>query len=152
MLESSEKQAYLEKRPGFSGRTNGSFSKDGRKNIGKLIMDGVTFRDACRAEAPKCLELLKLARDNEDVPFPTRVAAAIHLLDRGYGKPKESLEVTQGRPLASLDVEAIRAEIEALRAGESAERVIECTDAVIVPGSAVALFAPDYPVEQPTDE
>lgn len=120
MLETSEKQAYLAKRPGFGGVTRGSFSKGGRKNPGKVLWDGVTFRDACRAEASKCLQLLKKARDSDEVPWAIRVQAANALLDRAFGKAVQQLEVAQVRPLAELPWDELRAEIAALRGRESA--------------------------------
>ena len=129
----------------FGGPTSTSFRKnDGRPRYrGKVLWDGMTFRDICRAEASKCLKLLKLARDNEKVPWVIRVQAANALLDRAFGKATQPLEIAQTRPLGELDREAIRSEIEALRTGGSAsQRVViegEYQDASVQPvtGGAV---------------
>jgi hypothetical protein len=143
--ESPAKSEYLAKRPGFGVRTGGSFAKgDGRpRKKGKVLWDGITFRDACRAEVGKCLKLLKKARDDESVPWVVRVAAARELLDRGFGKSTQHLEVSQRRPLSELNREELRQEIEALRAQESPRQRVtvdgECSDVSAEPVTGTAV-------------
>jgi len=56
----------------------------------KAVMpDGRTLSEAAREHSPKALKVLVDALGNPDTAF----AAAKELLDRGFGKPAQSLEV-----------------------------------------------------------
>lgn len=56
----------------------------------KAVMpDGRTLSEAARGHSPKALQVLVAALEDPDTAF----AAAKELLDRGFGKPAQSLEV-----------------------------------------------------------
>jgi hypothetical protein len=64
-------------RPAQSGNTRGR----PRKYHEALHLAGAATPEAVRL-------LLKCMRD-EEAPWPARLAAAVHLLDRGWGKPRD---------------------------------------------------------------
>jgi len=49
------------------------------------------FRELCRAKTQKAIETLEACLDDKDPKV--RVAAAVALLDRGWGRPATTLEV-----------------------------------------------------------
>ena len=80
--------------PGQSGNPGGRPKQDN------------SLRDACRAHTDKAVEVLVLALDDENTK--NRVIAANALLDRGYGKPAQSMELGSDPDKPLLLQEVIR--------------------------------------------
>lgn len=78
-------------RPG-AGRRKGSANKA-----------TVVVRDAAQAFTEDALSTLSKIMKDDEAPAAARVAAANALLDRGHGKPKQSVEASgpEGAPLQS---------------------------------------------------
>ena len=66
-------------KPGQSGNPNGR-----PKIVGEL-------RDLARERTAEALETLLSVMTNTEAPAAARVSAAAHILDRGYGKPQQSI-------------------------------------------------------------
>jgi hypothetical protein len=49
-------------------------------------------REAAKLLTGKAMKTLEDALDDPDCPWPTKVTAAAHILDRGWGKPKEHVQ------------------------------------------------------------
>lgn len=50
-----------------------------------------SIKDAAREYTTKALETFIACIDSPEAPWPAKVAAASHILDRGYGKPSTVL-------------------------------------------------------------
>jgi hypothetical protein len=72
--------------------------------------------DLARSYSTDAIEGLAAIAKDKEKPAQARVAAWNALLDRGYGKPAQSLEVTPGRPLDGLDDSELATTLEAIRA------------------------------------
>lgn len=140
--ETSEKSAYLAKRPGFSGRTSGTFQKgaDSRRPAGLRLEDGRTLASIARKKSPELLRLLYKAAKNEDVPWPVRVRCAELVIERGHGKPVQPVLQATERPIDAYTLE----ELQAIAEGrlprlvhESAGRTVESECTEISDGSVV---------------
>lgn len=100
----SEDQANIKpksKRGGFragAGRPKGSRNK-------ATLLEKRTIVDLAKDHAPAALAALVRVMTAPNAPLPAVVAAANSLLDRGYGRPVQSLEHTgkDGGPIATLD-------------------------------------------------
>lgn len=68
-------------RPG-AGRKPGQVSK-AKREIAEMAKD----------HAAKALEVLVSVANNAKSPAPARVSAATAILDRGYGKPRQSVDM-----------------------------------------------------------
>lgn len=69
---------------------------------GRAKVDG-DLRELARAKSPEMLDVLvKIALD-EDKAAAARVTAASAVLDRGYGKPPQSLADPDGNPISWMD-------------------------------------------------
>jgi len=83
-----------------------------------VLPDGRTIADVAREHTADAIETLaKIMRDDEQ-PGAARVSAANAILDRGWGRPKQELDV---------DVKNESALVEAIRRGN--ERVRAMTEA-----------------------
>lgn len=49
------------------------------------------LREACRAKTEKAIKTLERVMDNKKAPPAAKVAAACAILDRGYGRPAQSI-------------------------------------------------------------
>jgi hypothetical protein len=65
----------------------------------KLVED---LRVAARELTPNALRTLEAINDDETAPPAARISAAKEILDRGWGKPKESLDVSRRMTLEDL--------------------------------------------------
>lgn len=76
------------------------------------------LREACRAKTEKAINALVRILDNKKSPAAAKVAAACALLDRGYGKPAQSIamNLTDSRYVVS---EYTDAELEKIANGGS---------------------------------
>jgi hypothetical protein len=52
------------------------------------------MRMACRAQGPASIATLIAIRDNATATYSTRVLAACALLDRGWGRPAQTIDAT----------------------------------------------------------
>ena len=90
-MQTSQFDIQPPKRPGLKKgqKHSGSFRKghDPRRMSVKKYADGQTFRQLCQERSGEALELLIGIMQDEAEDKKTRMAAAIHVLDRGYGKP-----------------------------------------------------------------
>jgi hypothetical protein len=50
--------------------------------------------ELARSHSPKAIETLVEIMNNETAPPAARIAASIAILDRGYGKPAQTLDTT----------------------------------------------------------
>jgi hypothetical protein len=92
-------------------------------NAGGLSREKRGLIDLARERSPAALDKIFAIMNDETVPPAVQLAAAGMILDRGYGKPRQSVEVEkQGRTLESI-LQAIaaarRAEAEAQERGDS---------------------------------
>lgn len=74
----------------------------------------IHLRDLARQHTQAAVDTLVLALKSEN--DRTRVAAAEALLDRGYGKPQQNMDITHHKsPLNDLDAPTLAALADALR-------------------------------------
>lgn len=75
-----------------------------------------------RAHAPDAISTLKSIMANEKAPPAARISAAAAILDRGYGKPKQDLEIRQPdlSRLSDDELDALERLMEKVEAGEQA--------------------------------
>jgi hypothetical protein len=64
--------------------------------------------ELARSHAPEAIETLALIMANPQAPPAARVAAANGILDRGYGRPKETVDHTVRTTLEDLVMESYR--------------------------------------------
>ena len=64
-------------------------------------------REAAKALTPKALVTLERVMDDPKAPHSARVSAATHVLDRGWGRPKEIVDATVKRTSIEDFVKAI---------------------------------------------
>jgi hypothetical protein len=103
---------------------NGRWLAGGQSpNAGGLSREKRGLIDLARERSPAALDKIFAIMNDETVPPAVQLAAAGMILDRGYGKPRQSVEVEkQGRTLESI-LQAIaaarQAEAEAQERGDS---------------------------------
>lgn len=66
------------------------------------------MRVAARELTPNALRTLEAINDDETAPPAARISAAKEILDRGWGKPKESLDVSRQMTLEDLVLASFR--------------------------------------------
>ena len=98
---------------------NGRWLPGGRSpNAGGLSREKRELIDLARERSPAALDKIFAIMNDETAPPAVQLAAAGMILDRGYGKPRQSVEVEkQGRSLEDI----LRAIYEA-REAEAQER------------------------------
>ena len=76
----------------------------------------------CKIETLKCIETLKKVRDDVSAPPQARVKASEAILDRGWGKPTQAVEMTvdDKRSPAELTRDELAAEAARILAGDRA--------------------------------
>lgn len=62
------------------------------------------IRDIARKAAPKMVSILVTIAEDEEQPAAARAAAANHVLDRGYGKPAQTMADEDGNAVSWIDV------------------------------------------------
>lgn len=83
--------------PRWGGRAKGTLNK-------RTLEQGVTVSELAQKYAPEAIEtLVQIMRVSES--DPAKIAAANSLLDRGYGKPGQSLEIgnKDGKPFVTIN-------------------------------------------------
>lgn len=74
-------------------------------------------REAARQHTALAMQTLAEACRAKRAPWSARVAAAEALLNRGWGKPAQPVEVNDARPLAGVPAEVLIAAVAKLRIG-----------------------------------
>lgn len=70
------------------------FVKGQSGNPGGRVKQDVNVRDMCRAHTAMAVKTLVEIAENPDAPPSARTTAAQYLLDRGWGRPAQAVEVT----------------------------------------------------------
>ena len=60
----------------------------------------VEIRSLARSHTSKALKVLKEIMENADIQAAARVSAAVALLDRGWGKPAQTVDMTVRKQIA----------------------------------------------------
>jgi uncharacterized protein DUF5681 len=79
-------------RPGVSGNPGGRPKKPAAIVARQLVADAKALAQQCAPEAVLTLKTIML---NEKAPPTARISAATAILDRGYGKPRQEVEMRQ---------------------------------------------------------
>src|SRR5208283_4823876 len=89
--------------------------------VRKIVADA---RSPAREYTAEAIEKVVAIMRNDQAPPAAVLSAAVHILDRGWGKPKESLDVAQRRSLEDLVAEsyALARERDAAKAAAAVER------------------------------
>jgi hypothetical protein len=66
-------------------------------------VEGVNLRELARSHTEKAINTLVGIMDNEQAPEPARISAANSLLDRGYGRPAQTLADENGDAVSWLE-------------------------------------------------
>jgi hypothetical protein len=88
--------------------------------------NGKTLREMAREHTAEMIEtLVKIARSGDT--DAARRAAASDMLDRGWGRPAQAVEVTgaEGGPIQTLDVTAAPEDVLRWIAGQSLDTVVD---------------------------
>ena len=91
------------------------------------------LQEQARQWAPEALEALREIAASRDAPPSARVSAAVALLDRGYGKPAQSIDakVSNEPSMAQLHLQALKELAERAKeqkaAREAQENMIDVT-------------------------
>ena len=67
-------------------------------------------RDLARAYTIEAIETLNSIMSDKKAPAAARIAAAQAILDRGYGKPSQYMNIEEQRPMAILSEEPMSEE------------------------------------------
>ena len=106
-------------KPGVSGNPGGRPKKAETIETRKIIAD---VKELAKEMTPKAMKALEGVLDSETAPPAAKVSAASVILDRGWGKPKQSIEGQVGLTLERTILMATeREERQAFPAGSSAE-------------------------------
>jgi hypothetical protein len=78
-------------RPGVSGNPGGRPKRPQAIAAGRVLADVKALAREC---APEAISTLKTIMHVEEAPPAARIGAASTLLDRGYGKPHQTVDLT----------------------------------------------------------
>lgn len=68
--------------------------KTGGRKAGTPNKATADIKAAAAVHGPAALQVLASIAENEEAPHSSRVAAAVALLDRGYGKPTQAIDAS----------------------------------------------------------
>ncbi len=68
--------------------------KTGGRQAGTPNKANADIKAAAAIHGPAALKVLIGIAENEEAPHSSRVAAAVALLDRGYGKPTQAIDAS----------------------------------------------------------
>jgi hypothetical protein len=92
-------------RPGQSGNPTGRPKRLATIEARRIFRD---VTDAARERTQDAVDTLSAIMKDSKAPAAARVSAAQALLDRGYGKPAQAIEVEAGPDLAHLSDEDLK--------------------------------------------
>jgi Family of unknown function (DUF5681) len=108
-------------KPGISGNPGGRPRRPSSIEARQVVVDAKVLARQC---APEAISTLKAIMLSDRAPQAVRVTAANSLLDRGYGKARQEIEVT--RPdlsrLTDDELDALEQLMEKAGAEEGTER------------------------------
>ena len=107
-------------RPGQSGNPTGRPKRPATIEVRRIFRDVAT---AARKRTQDAIDTLAAIMRDPKAPAAARVSAATALLDRGYGKPPQAIEVSAEPDLSRLsdeDLETLKRNSEAARLPASA--------------------------------
>lgn len=83
----------------------------------KVTVNGMTLTEMARAHTEKALKALVEVVSNKGAPESARISAATALLDRGWGRPAQAVELTgaDGGPIQTQNLDVSFLSPEALR-------------------------------------
>ena len=83
------------------GRRSGAGRPAGSRNrAGLVLADGRSLGELCRESTGEAVGALRAVMGSDQAPASARVSAACALLDRGWGRPRQRLEVDDSPPPA----------------------------------------------------
>lgn len=109
---------------GNNANPNGQGGKDPAKAEARKIEREIERRciedvaAAARERTDKALNTPEAALDNPNCPWPSKITAAVALLDRGHGKARETIEATHRTTVEDLVLASMRVEEDRKAAGE----------------------------------
>jgi hypothetical protein len=98
---------------------------------------------AARELTPEPIKTFKACMAAANAPWAAKIQAAQSVLDRGWGKAKESIDLTARMSLEDLVLQSMRP-----HSGDEAGPVIDATLSIHAPVEAVAIPAPAVPPQQ----
>jgi hypothetical protein len=90
----------------------GAFKKgdDSRRAHGMVLMDGKTFAAKARELGPAVLEFWNDLYRDEEAPLPMRLRASELIVERGYGKAQQNVNISvDERPITTLTEQELMA-------------------------------------------
>ena len=101
-------------------KSNGQFAPGTSGNQGGRPAIPPEVREMARAAAPGAITALIAIAANDEQPASARVSAATALLDRGYGKPAASVDMTLEGKVNLVDLLTSLAVVPAVEEDETA--------------------------------
>ena len=92
-------------RPGQSGNLTGRPKRPATIEARRIFQD---VADAARERTQDAIDTLSAIMKDPKAPAAARVSAAQAILDRGYGKPAQAIEVDAGPDLTHLSDEDLK--------------------------------------------
>ena len=92
-------------RPGQSGNPTGRPTRPATIEARRIFQD---VADAARERTQDAIDVLAAIMKDPKAPAAARVSAAQAILDRGYGKPAQAVEVSAGPDLTHLSDEDLK--------------------------------------------
>jgi hypothetical protein len=92
-------------RPGRSGNPTGRPKRPATIEARRIFQD---VADAARERTQDAIDTLSAIMKDSRAPAAARIAAAQAILDRGYGKPAQAIEVDAGPDLTHVSDEDLR--------------------------------------------
>jgi hypothetical protein len=80
-------------KPGVLGNPDGRPKRPETIEARRAVAD---VKAAARGLTPEAMGTLKNAMVDQKAPWPAKIAAAIAVLDRGWGKPTQAVEANEG--------------------------------------------------------
>ena len=77
--------------------------KSGNPTGRPKMVDGQNLRELARAHTKDAVDTLVTIMADEGAPEPARISAANSLLDRGYGRPAQTLADENGEALSWME-------------------------------------------------
>ena len=92
------------------GRRGKNPTKQAQREVERRWIEDLT--QAARERTDKALNTLESALDDAKCPWSAKITAAVALIDRGWGKPKETIEAAHKITIEDLVMASMRVEEE----------------------------------------